>query len=355
MADETFDRGLEVPLEPEHEHIGAVWDSQSGLRAIVAIHSTALGPSLGGTRYRPYPTFAAAMSDVLRLSKAMSYKAALAELALGGGKAVIIGDPASKSEVLLEAYAKFLDSFEGRYLTAEDVGTSQADMDYIGRFSDFVTGRSRELGGSGDPSPITAFGVVRAMEAAAGAVLGTDGLAGVHVAINGVGKVGHALAVLCRERGAQVTVADVSPGAVQGVLAEVPADVSDPEKIHRIACDIYAPCALGGALNTHTVPELSCRIVCGAANNQLASPDIERALAARHITYVPDYLANAGGIINIAYERGGYDETRARAHVSRIFDTTRLLFDRAAESGEHLSVLADRIASERIAAARTSG
>jgi valine dehydrogenase (NAD+) len=354
MADETLDEEAGVPLDPEHEHVGAVWDRDSGLRAVIAIHSTALGPSLGGTRYRPYPSFAAAMSDVLRLSRAMSYKAALAGLALGGGKAVIIGDPAAKSEALLRAYAKFLDSFEGRYLTAEDVGTSQADMDYLGRFSEFVTGRSRSLGGSGDPSPITAFGVVRAMEAAADSVLGGNGLEGAHVAINGVGKVGHALALLCHERKAHLTIADVSDEALRGVLAEVPADVSDPEKIHQVACDVYAPCALGGALNDHTVPELSCRVVCGAANNQLSRPDVEPALAARGITYVPDYLANAGGIINIAYEPGGYDESTAREHVSRIYDTTRLLLERAFQSGEHLSVLADRTAEERIRKARAS-
>ena len=266
-----------IPMQTEHEEIGGIWQRRSGLRAIVAIHSTARGPALGGTRFRPYPTVEAALFDVLRLSKAMSYKAAMADLDLGGGKAVIIGDPQQdKTEALLEAYAEFLNGFDGRYLTAEDVGTSQADMDFLGRRSQFVTGRSAELGGSGDPSPITAYGVVRAMEATAEALWGSPSLEGRHVSVNGVGKVGHTLAVLCGERGARVTAADVSADAVKALLAEMPAaEATDTETIHRIVCDIYAPCALGGALNDRTVPELGCEAVCGAANNQLATDRTE--------------------------------------------------------------------------------
>ncbi len=341
-----------IPLETEHEEIGAVWQRHSGLRAIVAIHSTACGPALGGTRFRPYPSVEEALFDVLRLSKAMSYKAAMAGLDLGGGKAVIIGDPRrDKTEPLLEAYAKFLNRFDGRYLTAEDVGTSQADMDFLGQRSRFVTGRSAALGGSGDPSPSTAYGVVRAMEATAEALWGSASLEGRRVNVSGVGKVGHRLAVLCAERGARVRAADVSPDAVKELLSEMPGiEPADPETIHRLECDLYAPCALGAALNDRTVPELACRAVCGAANNQLANDTTEAALQARGITYVPDYVVNAGGIINIAFERGGYDADAAHAHVARIFDTTAALFAAARETGEALSVLADRTAQQRIAA-----
>jgi len=348
-------RDSEVPLELEHERVGATWRRDSGLVAIVAIHSTALGPALGGTRFFPYATFAAGLDDVLRLSKAMSYKAALAGLAFGGGKAVIIGDPAGKTEALLHDYAKFVDSFEGSYMTAEDVGTSQADMDYLGRFTPYVTGRSRELGGSGDPSPVTAYGVMRAMEATAEALTGTPSLEGLRVAISGVGKVGHTLAVLCHERGATLTVADVSTEAVQTLLEEVPAGAVEPAAVHRVECDIYAPCALGGAISRETAAELRCRAVCGAANNQLAEPEVEGLLAERGIVYVPDYLANAGGIINIAYEHGGYDEEAALAHVGRIFETARRLFEQARATGEPLSVLADRAAEEAMARGAGTG
>jgi valine dehydrogenase (NAD+) len=346
---------VRMPYGTEHEEVGAIWKRRSGLRAIVAIHSTVLGPSLGGTRCRAYATIDEALHDVLRLSKAMSYKAALAGLQLGGGKAVIIGDPAVvKTEELLIDYARFIDSFEGRYLTAEDVGTTQADMDFLGEHTRFARGRSAALGGSGDPSPITAYGLVRAMEATAEALWGSPSLEGRHVAVNGVGKVGHVLAGLCAERGARLTVADVSASAVAQVCSEMTAEIAAPDSIHRVTCDIYAPCALGGALNEQTVPELACEAICGAANNQLETPDMEAALGARGITYVPDYVVNAGGIINIAYELGSSDSVAARAHVGRIYDTVAQLFVEAARSGETLSTVADHMAEARIAAASRS-
>jgi valine dehydrogenase (NAD+) len=339
-------------LAYEHEEVGSLWHRESGLHAIVAIHSTALGPALGGTRFRNYASFDEAMTDVLRLSEAMSYKASLAGLDLGGGKAVIIGDPATrKTEALLTRYAAFLDDFGGRYLTAEDVGVTQTDMDFLGGFTPFVTGRSVELGGSGDPSPLTAYGVVCAMEAAAEALWGSASLEGRHVAVSGVGKVGSELARLCAERGARLTVADVSPAAVRAVTDALPAAVVDPASIHRVECDLYAPCALGSALREVTAGELRCSVVCGAANNQLADASIEGLLSASGIVYVPDYLVNAGGIINIAYERGGYDPVAAREHVGRIFETTRALFAEAEQTGMALSVLADKRAKARIDAA----
>lgn len=343
---------IDLALGAEHEEVRAVWRPRSGLRAIVAIHSTVLGPSLGGARFRPYSSVEEALADVLRLSKAMSYKAAVAGLDLGGGKAVILGDPAlTRTDELMLDYGRFVDTFAGRYLTAEDVGTTQADMDLIATETPFVGGRSEALGGSGDPSPITAFGVVRAIEATAAALWGSPSLDGRHIAVNGVGKVGGVLAALCAERGARLSIADVSAAALGALGAELAADVVSPDAIHAVECDVYAPCALGSALNERTVPELSCQAVCGAANNQLDTPDTEAALQARGITYVPDYVANAGGIINIAYESGGYDAEAARAHVARIYDTVARLFEEASRTGKRLSVLADRMAEGRIAAA----
>ncbi len=341
---------LAIPEGTEHEEVGAIYKQGSGLRAIVAIHSTALGPSLGGVRFRHYASAAEGLFDVLRLSKGMSYKSAMAGLDFGGGKAVIIGDPKTlKSKELLADYARYVATFQGRYITAEDVGTTQADMDFIGRHTDYVAGRSESFGGSGDPSPVTAYGVVRAIEATSEALFGTASLEGRHVAINGVGKVGTSLARRCAERGAKVTIADISAAAVAAVLADVKAEIVAAESVHAVECDIYAPCALGGALNARTLPQLKCAAVCGAANNQLDRPDIEEGLAARGITYVPDYVVNAGGVINIAYERPSYDAEAAVAHVARIYDTVKSLFDVASATGERLSVIADRTAEQRLA------
>ncbi len=344
----------------EHEEVAGIWRRGSGLRAIVAIHSTALGPALGGTRFRPYPTVADGLADVLRLSRAMSYKAAMAGLELGGGKAVILGDPSVlRSPGLWRDYGAFLNGLGGRYYTAEDVGTSIADMDELGRHTRFVTGRSVEAGGSGDPSPVTAFGVFRAMQAAAKSLWGSDSLAGRRIAVNGVGKVGGALAGLAAGDGAKLVVADVDQSAVRRVVDATGATASDPGEIHATACDIYAPCALGGALDDETVPALACEAVVGAANNQLARPELAAVLRERGIAYVPDYVVNAGGVINIAYERDGeYDPGAAHEHVARIYDTVVALFDEASRTGDTLEAIADRTAEQRIAvadAARAGG
>ncbi len=342
-------------LGTEHEEVGGIWRKRTGLRAIVAIHSTALGPSLGGTRFKPYGSVAEALNDVLRLSRGMSYKSAMAGLQLGGGKAVIIGEPAKlRSPEFFKDYAAFLDSFGGRYYTAEDVGTSQADMDELGRYTSYVTGRSAEVGGSGDPSPVTAYGVFRAMQAAAEKLWGDPSLSGRTIAISGVGKVGSTLARLAAAEGAKLVVADVDQQAVEALVEAVGAIPAEVSEIHRTHCDIYAPCALGGALNEGTVPELACEAVVGAANNQLSVPEMADALASRHIAYVPDYVANAGGVINIAYERGGYDPVAARAHVGRIYETVLELFTKAEASGETLEAVADRTAEERMAQAASA-
>ncbi len=333
-----------------HEQVVFCSDPLSGLRAIIAIYSTALGPALGGTRFYPYASENDALTDVLNLSRAMAYKAAAAGLDLGGGKAVVIGDPATdKSEGLLRAYGRFVQSLGGRYLTACDVGTYVEDMDVIARECRFVTGRSPAYGGAGDSSILTAYGVFQGMRAAAEAVWQTPTLSGRRVGVSGVGKVGHHLVEHLLADGASVVVADVSTAAVDRVRALAgQVEVSDVERLPTLDMDVFAPCALGGALDDETVPALQARVVCGAANNQLAHPGIEKVLEDRGILYAPDYVVNAGGLIQVADEIAGYSEARARAKAGRIFDTTRSVFRVAADEGIPPAVAADRFAERRM-------
>ena len=338
----------------DYEQVVFCHDRVSGLRAIVAVHSTRLGPALGGTRFYPYPSEAAGLEDVLRLARGMTYKAAAAGLDLGGGKAVIFGDPArDKTEALLRAYARHVDNLGGRYLTAEDVGTTQADMDVVRKETRFVTGVSRELGGSGDPSAATAYGVLWAMKAVALHLWGDTSLSGRHVALAGVGKVGAALLGHLVTEGARVSVADVTPAAVERAVTEAGAEAIGVEKIHAVGCDIYAPCALGGALSAETIPELRCAAVVGSANNQLADGAASaRLLAEAGVLYAPDFVANAGGLINIAEELapGGYHPDQALAAVRRIFDTVTSVLQAAEVGGVTTAEAADRRAETRIAA-----
>ena len=334
-----------------HEQVVYCHDRHAGLRAIVAIHSTRLGPALGGTRFFPYPDEDAALEDVLRLSKGMTYKSAAAGLDLGGGKAVIIGDPREdKSEALLRSYARFLEGLGGRYITAEDVGTTQPDMDIIRRETTHVTGVSRSLGGSGDPSEATAYGVLHAMRAVARHLWGDTALAGRHIVVTGVGKVGYALCRHLVEERAHVTVADVNEQAVERAATDFGADVVDAAGSHSVECDIWSPCAMGGALNATTIPALRCTAVVGSANNQLADPAGPQELAARGVLYAPDYIVNAGGVINISEELSpkGYHRERAYGIVRRIFDTTAAVLDTAAKDGITTAEAADRIADRRI-------
>jgi glutamate dehydrogenase/leucine dehydrogenase len=325
-------------------------DAATGLKAIVAIHSTALGAALGGTRFYPYASEQDALVDVCRLAQGMTYKHSVCGNDLGGGKAVIIGDPATvRSEALLRAYGRFVEGLSGRYLTAEDVGTTQADMDLIRRETAHVTGVSESLGGSGDPSPATAWGVLWAMKAVAERLWGSPSLAGRHVCISGVGKVGAALAGHLTDEGAKLTVADVRPEAVERMADEHGAVAVAHDAAHTVACDIFSPCALGAVLNAGTVPELRCDAVVGSANNQLASlADAER-LRHRGIVYAPDFVANAGGVINIAEEPHGYDHARAYDRIRSIHDTLLRVFDRAENDGITTAAAADRLAEERIA------
>jgi len=333
----------------EYEQVVFCHDRASGLRAVIAIHSTRLGPALGGTRFFPYPDEDAAVEDVLRLARGMTYKSAAAGLDLGGGKAVVIGDPATvKSEPLLRAYGRFVDSLGGRYITAEDVGTTQADMDLIRRETANVTGVSRALGGSGDPSEATAYGVVHAMKAVARHLWGETDLAGRHVAVSGVGKVGYALVRHLVEERARVTISDIDPVAMDRAAHAFGVDTAPVEKIHAVECDIYSPCALGGALNPETVPELRCAAVVGSANNQLADPSCATALGGAGVLYAPDFVVNAGGVINIAEELHGYHRERAYANIRRIFDTTAGVLSRVAAEGITTAAAADQLAESRI-------
>jgi valine dehydrogenase (NAD+) len=333
-----------------HEQVVFCRDQASGLRAIIAIYSTALGPALGGTRFYPYADEAAALADVLALSRAMAYKAACAGLDLGGGKAVIIGDPnTEKTEALLRAYGRFVQAVGGRYYTACDVGTYVEDMDVIARECSFVTGRSPAYGGAGDSSILTAYGVFQGMRAAAEVAWGSPSLRGRRVGIAGVGKVGHHLVEHLLDDGASVVVADVSRDAVDRVRVVHPeVDMLDIDDLVSAPMDVYAPCALGGALSDDTVPVLQAAIVCGAANNQLAHPGIEKLLEDRDVLYAPDYVVNSGGLIQVADEIEGYSEPRARAKATGIYDTTKRIFALAATEGVPPSVAADRLAERRM-------
>ena len=334
-----------------HEQVVYCHDEATGLKAIIAIYSTTLGPALGGTRFYPYLNEDDALDDVLNLSKGMAYKAALAGLDLGGGKAVIIGDPTKiKTEALLRAYGRFVQSLNGRYYTACDVGTFSEDMDHVARECSFVTGRTVAHGGAGDSSVLTAYGVFQGMRAAAEVTWGVPTLAGRTVGVAGVGKVGHHLVTHLIEDGASVVITDVSEAAVARVVGEHPqvSVVADADALVASELDVYAPCALGGSLTDEVVATLSAKIVCGAANNQLAHEGIEKTLEDRGILYAPDYCVNSGGLIQVADELEGFSFDRAKQRAEKILDTTRQVFALAAEEGVPPAVAADRIAERRM-------
>jgi valine dehydrogenase (NAD+) len=338
-------------LASGHEQVVFCSDPASGLRAVIAIHSTALGPALGGTRFYPYATEDDAVADALRLSRAMTYKNSLAGLDLGGGKAVIIGDPRTDgTEALLRAYGRFVEALGGRYLTACDVGTANADLDVVARETRFAHGRSLAYGGCGDSSVLTAYGVFQGMRAAAMHSWGEPSLAGRTVAVAGVGKVGSELVDLLVADGAEVVVTDVDPAAVDRVRGRHPQvqAVADTAALVGTPHDVYAPCALGGALDAATVAALPARIVCGGANNQLATPATADELGARGILYAPDYLVNAGGVIQVEDERHGFSFERARTRAAGIFDVALRVFRAADDDGVSPAVAADRLAEERI-------
>lgn len=337
--------------EMGHERVLFCSSPEAGLQAIIAVHSTVLGPGLGGVRMWPYKSMDEALLDVLRLSRGMTYKAAAAGLNLGGGKAVIIGDPKKdKSEILFRSFGQFVESLNGLYITAEDVGTGMDDMEIILSETRWVTGVSPSQGGGGDPSPVTAFGVLQGMKAAAEWSFGENGtLAGRTVAIQGLGNVGFHLATYLKDEGARLIAADIDPERTARAREELGAEIVSVNEILAVDCDVLAPCALGAVLDERTIPALRCKIVAGAANNQLADEDRDgRALHDRGILYAPDFVGNAGGLINVYNELGGYDRERAmhmahgiHANMIRVFELSR------AESLPS-SRAAERVAEERI-------
>ena len=326
-------------------------DKASHLRAIVAIHDTRLGPSLGGCRFLPYDTDEAAIIDALRLARGMTYKAALAGLPHGGGKSVLIRPRQHFDRVaLFRAFGKFVDDLGGHYITAEDSGTGLEDMEVIRTVTKHVTGVDQSRGGSGDPSPFTALGVRRGIEACVELRLKKKNLKDVHVAVQGVGHVGYHLCKELHAAGAKISVADVDPLKAERAQREFGAEVVALDSIHKIACDVFAPCALGSALNDGTISGLQAKIVAGAANNQLAEPRHGDDLHARGILYAPDYAINAGGLINVAQEAKGYDANAARTQTLKIFDTILDIAQRSERTQTPTYRVADILVEERLAA-----
>ena len=340
-----------------YEKVVRCQDPESGLHALIAIHDTTLGPALGGMRMWPYASEDEALFDVLRLSRGMTYKSAVAETGLGGGKSVILGDPkTAKSEALFLAMGRFVDSLGGKYITAEDMNIGIPDLEIVRRETKWVTGLKRSEGSSGNPSPYTAEGCLIGLRAVAEELDGSTSLEGKKVVIQGVGAVGGALAVLLKEAGADVTICDINEARVEELCKEYGfSSVKDADHLDA-ECDIYAPCARGAGLNDETIPRLKCRAVAGCANNQLLEARHAQDLRDRGILYAPDYVINAGGIINVAVELlpGGYDEDEARRRIARIYDNLKLVFQISREEDIPTNEAALRLAQQRLEAARQS-
>jgi leucine dehydrogenase len=340
------------PEFDQHESLHFVQDPDTGLQAIIAIHSTALGPAAGGCRRWNYASDDDAITDALRLSRGMTYKNAIAELEFGGGKAVILAnDQAPKSEALFRAFGRAVESLNGRYITAEDVGCSVDDMHHVNKETNYVSGlpKSGDSAG-GDPSPITAYGVFLGVEAAVEARLGADSLEGVRVAVQGVGHVGLHLCRLLSDAGAVLTVADVNRANLKLASDELPVTVVAPTEILYADVDVLAPCALGNILTSTTIPKIKAKVIAGGANNQLATEGDGARLAERNILYAPDYVINAGGIVNVAHEYyGESSEERVRADVRKIPDRLRAIFEEAEQTGKPTNLIADELARQIVA------
>lgn len=328
-----------------HEQLTFVSDPDTGLEAIIAIHDTTLGPSLGGTRLRPYDTEGDALKDVMRLSQAMTYKAASADLDLGGGKAVIIADPADKTDAMMRAYGRSVDWLGGRYITSVDMNTGVADMEVIAASTEHVVGREDGLG---DPSPITARGVYDGLLACCEAVYGGRDVSGLHVVVQGVGKVGHDLTGLLLDGGASVTISDVDGEKVDATASTFDVDTVAPEDVYTRDCDVFAPCAIGGVMNDTTIPQLTCDIVAGGANNVLEDRSHAADLRERGILYAPDYVINAGGLITVATEAEGGTRADALERAERIGDRLLHMIETAETEGTTVLAAADLYAEERI-------
>ncbi|MEQ8330528.1 MAG: amino acid dehydrogenase [Longimicrobiales bacterium] len=334
----------------QHEQLVLWSEPDLGYRGIIAIHDTSMGPALGGTRFWQYDSDDDAVVDALRLSRGMTYKAAITGLNLGGGKSVIIGDNKVKDrEMIFRAHGRAVESLGGRYITAEDVGTSPDDMEFVRMETEHVAG---VLGRSGDPSPVTAFGTYRGIKACAAFKWGNDSLGGKHIAVQGLGHVGYYLCEDLAAEGARLTVTDIDPERVQRVVEDFGATSVAPEAIYGVEADVFAPCALGAVVNDDTLPDFSFEIIAGAANNQLGRSHHGAALQERGILYAPDYVINAGGLINVYGELHGWDAERSKRKAGDIYNTLLRIFERAQAEGIATSEAADAVAEQRIAEAR---
>jgi leucine dehydrogenase len=344
-----------IPMIEGYEQVVRCHDPQSGLRALISIHNTTLGPALGGMRMWPYRTEREALLDVNRLAKSMTYKAAAADAPFGGGKAVILGDPQwDKSEALLRAIGRFVETLDGRYIIAEDVGTTVEDMVLIRRETPYVAGLPLQMGSSGDPARFTALGVFLGIRTCVERTLHTDTLQGVRVAIQGCGNVARQLCQHLSQAGAELIVTDVVLAKAQWVMQVYGARLVAPEAIYDVPCEVYAPCALGGTLNDDTIPRLQCQIVAGSANNQCLRAEHSDALRQRGIVYAPDFVINAGGLLNIAveYDPEGYNAGRAAARVRNIANVLRDILKTAEREGISTHCAAMRRAERRLARGR---
>lgn len=341
--------------EYDYEELVFFQDRTTGLKAIVAIHDTTLGPALGGCRFWPYTSERAAIDDVLRLARGMTYKASVAGLNLGGGKSVIIGNPKTqKTEELLRMFGQFINTLKGRYIVAEDVGTTTDDMRIIHKETRYVAGLESVRGGSGDPSPVTAYGVLHGMQACAKEVFKTKELEGLTVAIQGAGHVGYHLARYLAKEGAQIIITDIYKKSAMRIVEEFGAKYVKPDSIFSADCDIFSPCALGGILDDKSIRKLTCKIVAGSANNQLKTGKHGEKLQDRGILYAPDYVINSGGLINVADEMRGYNHSRALHKAARIYNAVARVFKIAKEEKIPPHVAADMMAERRIDRCRTA-
>ncbi len=332
-----------------HEQVIFCHDKATGLKGIIAIHNTTLGPALGGTRMWNYKNEEEALVDVLRLSEGMTYKAAAAGLNLGGGKAVIIGDPKKdKSEGMFRAFGMYINALNGRYITAEDVGTTVKDMEHIYMETSWVTGIPKGLGGSGDPSPYTAHGVCMGIKAACKEKLGSDNLSGIKIAVQGLGNVGSNLLNYLSEEGAELVIADIDKEKVEQLAEKYGTEVADPDRIHAAECDVFAPCALGAIINDKTIPELKCKIVAGGANNILAETRHADALREVGILYAPDFVANAGNLMNVFAELEGYSVERALERTTSVYENMTKVFTVAKRDNCSTYDAAFKMAGERL-------
>ncbi len=352
------DTVLGIMEKHDHEQVLFCHDRATGLKAIIAIHDTTLGPALGGTRMWAYASEAEALNDVMRLSRGMTYKSALAGLDLGGGKAVIIGDARTqKTEAMFRRFGQFVESLNGRYITAEDVGMSTMEMVNIRKETSYVAGLPEEMGGSGDPSPVTAYGVYMGMKAAAKIAYGNDSLGGRKIVVQGAGNVGGYLVAHLVKEGAKISLSDIHEDRCAALTKEFPGiTVVGADAVYDLDMDIYSPCALGATVNDETLKRLKCSVIAGGANNQLASEELHgKVVMEKGILYAPDFLINAGGIINCAWERKGYVRQAAMNQTEGIYDTALRIFKASSELGIPTYLAANQAAEHRITSIREAG